>query len=251
VLDERELARWQQVFAARSERTIAWAATGAAELTERERRLLGRSIATFQLGESSEGRRLQGAADSFASRHALPAISAITRRFIREEQLHARLLGEFMAREGIPFLQREWSDSAFRALRRSFGFELSISILISAELIALTFYPACARAARSRALEELARFLVADEEIHIAYESWLIESTRSARGSVASRLAAAALGVLYGASVCVVWLGHRRVLRAGGFTFERFARSCARDFARVFAAARARRLAGLPAAAQT
>ena len=58
-----------------------------------ERRLIASSIATFQLGEQSEGRALLRAAQRFAHGRRIPALVRIAELLIREEQRHAALLG--------------------------------------------------------------------------------------------------------------------------------------------------------------
>lgn len=61
-------------------------------MTPQELRLIARSIATFQLGEQSEGRTLLRAADRFARARQMPRLVRIIELLIREEQHHALLL---------------------------------------------------------------------------------------------------------------------------------------------------------------
>src|SRR5215468_9190995 len=65
-------------------------------LRPEERRLIAGSIATFQLGEHSEGGTLLRAAQRFARVHQTPCLVRITELFIREEQRHAAMLRGFM-----------------------------------------------------------------------------------------------------------------------------------------------------------
>src|SRR5215467_4637925 len=78
-------------------------------LTPGEQLLIKDSIATFQLGEQSEGKGLLKAAEAFALEHDLSLLVPITRMFIREEQKHAMLLGRFMALHGIRLKNRNWT----------------------------------------------------------------------------------------------------------------------------------------------
>ena len=64
--------------------------------------------------------------------------------FIKEEQQHSRYLAAFMESEGIPLLPRHWVDSTFRLLRGLAGLELSLTVLVTAEIIAVPYYRACA-----------------------------------------------------------------------------------------------------------
>jgi hypothetical protein len=77
-----------------------------------ERRLIPSSIATFQLGEQSEGRTLLRAAQRFAHGHRIPALARIVELFIREEQHHAALLRVFMEDHDIALKRMDWTDQA-------------------------------------------------------------------------------------------------------------------------------------------
>ena len=61
-----------------------------------ERELIASSIATFQLGERSEGRTLLRAAECFGREKQVPHLLRIVELLIREEQRHASLLRAFM-----------------------------------------------------------------------------------------------------------------------------------------------------------
>src|SRR5262249_30075824 len=87
-------------------------------LTRDEILMIKDSIATFQLGEQSEGKGLLKSAEAFSIAHDLPLLVPITRMFIREEQNHSILLGRFMALHGIKLKKRNWTDWVFRRLRK-------------------------------------------------------------------------------------------------------------------------------------
>jgi hypothetical protein len=132
-----EIDSWLTFFRTRRRRALPLAEGQA--LDPGHRALIARSIATFQLGESSDGAHLRAAARAFAERHALPTLPEITGLFIAEEQFHAALLAAFMKANGIPLMGSQWTDRVFRALRRLAGFEPAIAILLVAEIIALTY----------------------------------------------------------------------------------------------------------------
>ncbi len=111
-------------------------------LTGRERRLIADSIATFQLGESSDGAQLRGAVRRhYQSEQDLPIVEIIE-LFIAEEQRHAHLLAEFMQDHEIPSKQSALTDQAFRSLRRRGALEARLRILLIAEIIGIVFYRA-------------------------------------------------------------------------------------------------------------
>ena len=135
-------------------------------LTPEEQRLIASSIATFQLGEQSEGMTLLGAAARFARAHTLPSLVRITELFIREEQQHAALLRGFMEDHQIPLKCHDWTEWVFRGVRRLAGLELYLYVLISAELIGVVYYRALEQATGCQRLKVLCRTLVSDELAH-------------------------------------------------------------------------------------
>jgi hypothetical protein len=64
-------------------------------LAPAEREALAASLQDFQLGESSEGRFLQDRAEAHAHATNDPVYAAAVACFIREEQRHAAVLGQF------------------------------------------------------------------------------------------------------------------------------------------------------------
>ena len=217
-----ELESWLSFFRARRGRPIDLPWSEDVPLDEATRNRIARSIATFQLGESSDGRHLLSAARRFGARHGLPALAEITELFIREEQFHAALLAAFMKQRGIPILRSQWSDRVFRSLRHVGGFEVAISVLLVAEIIALTYYRALAEATPSSVLRYISSTIVSDEEAHVSYEASLLAGLQLKRSWVARRCAHLLHGLLYAGALVVVYSGHRGVLRAGGYEFRHF-----------------------------
>ena len=200
-------------------------------LAPAERRLIARSIATFQLGEQSEGRTLLQAARRFASARHIPALVRITGLFIREERRHAALLRAFMESHDIAVKRTDWTDRVFRRLRRLAGLELYLHILITAELIGIVYYRALETATGCRRLRVLCRILVSDELAHIGFESQLLLALRADRPAPLRALMRSVHRAFFAGTVGVVWLTHRTVLRAGGYGARRFLRVCLSQYA--------------------
>jgi hypothetical protein len=200
-------------------------------LTAAERALISDSIATFQLGEQSEGKTLQRAAESFAQRHGLPLLPRITQLFIREEQRHATLLRCFMEDHAIALKQKDWTDRAFRRVRRIAGFELYLHVLICAELIGNVYYRALESATGCQRLKVLCRTLVADELAHIGFESQLLLELRSRRAAPQRFLLRMTHRLFFTGTACIVWLSHRSMLGRCGFGGRNFLRLCLLQYA--------------------
>jgi hypothetical protein len=200
-------------------------------LEPEERRLIASSIATFQLGEQSEGSTLLRVTQQFARKNQLPALVRIMELFIREEQRHAALLQGFMQDHQIRPKRRDLTDRMFRRLRRLAGLELYMSVLISAELIGNVYYRALESATGSQRLKVLCRTLVADELVHVAFESLLLLELRAARPSWMRPLMRMAHRGFFVTTAGVVWVAHRSLLRHTGYDARSFLRSCLAQYA--------------------
>jgi hypothetical protein len=225
-----ELRIWLNHFEYHAERPPGIAPTLADVLRPEERRLIASSIATFQLGEQSQGATLMRAADRFARAHEIPSLVRIVELFIREEQRHAALLRSFMEDHQIPLKRRDWTDHIFRRVRRLAGFELYLYVLITAELIGNVYYRALERATGCQRLKVLCRTLVAEELVHVAFESQLLLALRAARPSGARTLIRSIHRAFFVGTAGVVWLTHGSVLRHSGFDRRTFLRLCVAQY---------------------
>jgi hypothetical protein len=200
-------------------------------LKPEERRLIASSIATFQLGEQSEGNTLLAAAQRFAAAHQLPCLVRITELFIREEQRHAALLRDFMEDHDIPLKSTDWTDRAFRRLRRLAGLELYLHVLICAELIGNVYYRALESATGCQRLKVLCRTLVAEELAHVGYESQLLLAMRARRPAALRALMQWAHRAFFAATATIVWLTHGSLLRHCGYNTRSFLRASLAQYA--------------------
>jgi hypothetical protein len=196
-----------------------------------ERRLIARSIATFQLGEQSEGRTLLRAAQRFAQERRIPALARIAELFIGEEQRHAASLRAFMEDHHIALQRTDWTDRVFRLVRRLAGLELYINILIGAELIGIVYYRALEAATDCQRLRALCRGLVSDELAHVGFESQLLLALRADRAAPVQTLIRLVHRAFFAGTAGVVWLTHRSVLHRGGYGARRFLRVCLSQYA--------------------
>lgn len=226
--DDRTLmtsSQWVRYFRANRENLLTLPWGDRAQLTDAERDAVASSIAEFQLGESSEGKHLIVEARRWATRTGdadyVPAAGA----FIAEENRHARDLGRFMDLEGIPRQQRTFADSVFRRLRQLAKLELSVSVLVTAEIIARVYYQALQAATGSTILMAVCQQILRDEDQHVRFQCERLAILRRRRGPFWLALCVAAHRVLMLGTVVVVWANHRRALTAGGFGWRRFWRS--------------------------
>jgi hypothetical protein len=196
-----------------------------------ERQLIASSIATFQLGERSEGRTLLRAAERFARQKQVPHVVRIFELLIREEQRHASLLRAFMQDHRIPLKKADWTDRVFRRIRRLAGLQLYVSVLTCAELIGKVYYRALESATDCKRLRVLCQGIVSDELAHIGFETQLLFTLRAGRAAPLRALTQPVHRTFFAITAAVVWLTHRSVLRRAGYSARSFLRSCLAQYA--------------------
>ncbi len=219
-------AQWCYYYHRNAERLLTLPWQRGAELTEAERETVAASLQEFQLGESSEGRNLLRRAEQYAERADDPEYIEAMRLFVREEQRHARLLGHFLRLAGIELLQRSRLDSAFRLLRRLAGLVLSITVLLTAETIGKVYYRALRRVTGSVLLRRICDQLLRDEVRHMRFHAERLAIVRSRHARWRIWLAHGLHRLLFGGTCLLVWVRHRRTLRAGGLGLASFWREC-------------------------
>jgi hypothetical protein len=191
-------------------------------LSPAERAAIEKSIRQFQLGEASEGRRLlrRGLAYSRAmrDRYFLRAL----RLFIQEENRHSGYLLHFMRLHGIAPVRDHWVDSVFRVLRGLAGLELSLRVLVTAEVIAVPYYRALRGATRSPLLQAICDRILEDEAAHLQYQAYMLERFGRKGTLPAARRVERFHRLFLTATLLVVWKEHGLAFRAAGYSFRRF-----------------------------
>ncbi|MCI0714316.1 MAG: ferritin-like domain-containing protein [Chloroflexi bacterium] len=199
---------------------IAW--MDSYELTVAERAAITKSVQQFQLGEQSDGKRFIFLAERYIARTGDTDYLEALHLFIAEEQRHSRDLARFMHQQHIPCIESHPVDSVFRWLRRLFNLELEIVVLLSAEVIACTFYKALYDATESKTLRDLCRQILRDEVQHLKFQSGTLRKIRGRRSRLGRWLTQCGERLFFAVVLIVVWHGHRAVYRAGGFSFRKF-----------------------------
>jgi len=226
------LERWYEYFEWNSKSSLPITCDDL--LTRGERERIGKSIAAFQLGEYSEGKGLLKTAEVFANKTRQSYLVRITRLFIAEEQNHALILGRFMTAHQIPLSKKNWTDDVFRALRRPVGFELSVTVLITAEIISLVYYRALKASTGSTELSRICSKILADESMHVAYESQLLNHIRKDHHALHRTAIRLLHTILFAGTTLVVYYAHRPVLKTGGFPLPEFVKACWAEYAKRF-----------------
>ncbi len=227
----RDLEIWLNHFEYHADHPRSLPAGLSDTLKPEERRLIARSIATFQVCEQPEGAALLSSARRFAAKRGAAPLMRITELFIREQQRHAALLGAFMEDHGIGRKETDLTDFVFCCLRRLGGFGFRLRVLVAAELIANIYYRALEAATGCQRLKILCRTLVADELAHIGLESQVLLALQARRPAVLRAGVRLLHRIFFSCAAGVVYMTHRPVLRAAGYGIGSFLRACAIQYA--------------------
>jgi hypothetical protein len=199
-------------------------------LTLEEIAAVKKSIQQFQLGEGSRGVRLLERAQKYAELVDDPFFVPALDLFIKEEQQHSRYLADFLRSQGIPLLPKHWMDSVFRGLRGLAGLELSLTVLVTAELIAIPYYRALRDATGSHTLKLICTRILEDEIAHLKFQASMLTRVASGRSYVWQGVLTALHQIFLLVTIIVVWSGHRAVFRASGYDLRRFKSETFREF---------------------
>lgn len=222
IVTHTDSERWLEYFRQNANQLLEIPWEIGPELSATEKQTIASSVRIFQLGESSEGRHLIKCATDYANRRNNAAYVEAIRFFIKEEQRHARELGRFLKLNGETLLKQAFTDSVFRKLRQFANLELSITVLVTAEIIAQVYYPALMNATRSEILKAICQQIVADESAHVEFQTQTIALLRKSRSPFQNLIANILHSVLYWSACLVIWPTHRKVFIAGGLPFPKY-----------------------------
>lgn len=187
-------------------------------LSEAERALIFPSVRAFQKGEGSDGAHLLKTVDAFLKNGGEPEYREAMVWFIREENRHSQYLKKYMDFYQEKALKRSFLDSAFRRLRKAMGLKCEVTVLVTAEMIALTYYDALANCTDSPVLKRICSQMLHDETPHIMFQSYTLSHFKNRLPDQLFRILVMKVTLLF------VWGAFHRVYQAGGYDFRRFVR---------------------------
>jgi len=214
---ESAYARWLAFFHGRSGRELD--APLDAPFTDRPgRHAVARSVERFELGESGDGANLKRLAAEMGD----PAYTRAIELFVAEEIQHAEWLGTLRRRFGGERLESHWSDSAFVALRQFGGLRREICVLLTAEVIALTYYRVLPLAYEDPVLDAACARILRDERGHVAFHRAMLGREFATMPGTARTASVLAWRAFVTATAKVVAYDHREVLALAGVTRAEF-----------------------------
>lgn len=207
---------WNQYFSANNERRLEIDFSKETDLSDKERSLLFPSIREFQKGEGSDGRFLLEAVNEFADKRGLPEYKEAMQWFVKEENWHSAYLRKYMDYYHVKVKGRSFLDKVFRNLRRLGGVKCEVTVLVTAEMIALTYYDALAQSTESAVLKSICGQMLHDEIPHIMFQSYTLRHFKNNPIDEMMRI------LLMETTLLFVWGAFHKVYRAGGYDFNRY-----------------------------
>lgn len=196
------------------------------ELSAREKKLITPSIRAFQIGEGSKGEHLKKAVRKFAKKTGYREYPEIMKWFIMEENRHSKTLKKYMEIYQIENCKALWIDNVFRLLRKMMGIECEVIILVTAEMIALSYYTALSNATNSALLKKICRQMLNDELKHVVLQSDTLFRISKNRNEAANVLIRGIRRLIMRMTSLTVWLMYQDLLKKGHYTYKLFTRHC-------------------------
>ncbi|HET6426657.1 MAG TPA: ferritin-like domain-containing protein [Planctomycetaceae bacterium] len=215
-------ADWSRHFEHRAQTRPPLPFARGVHLTNDEQRDLLPSIAIFQRGESGEGRHFLRVAAVHAQHVGDAGYVTALQQFIAEENMHAAMLGEYLDAYQFPRLTGEWTDNGFRRLRHLAGLETAITVLVTAEVIAMVYYAALRKASRCPVLKELCEQVLDDEVFHLHFQGQRLGILQRRRGRLGRCVSSVVFTVLLDAAGRLVWGTHRAVFARAEMSFAEY-----------------------------
>ena len=187
-------------------------------LSEKAKRLVFPSIRAFQKGEGSDGKFLTQTVERYVEAGNPAAYRRAMQLFINEENWHSAYLKAYMDHYGIETAKKSVLDTIFRKLRHLGGIKCEVTVLVTAEMIALTYYNALSNCTDSKALKQICKQMLDDEVPHIMFQSYTLSRFRPNRIDILLRT------LLMNFTLLFVWCAFHKVYQTGGYSFTRFMR---------------------------
>ncbi len=188
------------------------------ELSNTEKALIFPSIQNFQKGEASDGVHLLHCVRRYAAKKHDPDYMEAMKWFVREENQHSAYLKKYMDYYDIPVRKNSTLDRIFRNLRKLGGLKGEVIVLVTAEMIALSYYSALSECTDSPVLKRICRQMLHDELRHVVFQSCTLNKLKIHPLENLLRI------LLMETTVAVVWFSMADVFRSGGYTFRRLLR---------------------------
>lgn len=215
-MNQFDYLKWTEYFKKNDTQRLDISFSDEHKLSDEEKNLIFPSILAFQKGEGSDGIHLMSTVDDFINAGGDPAYKEAMLWFVREENWHSYYLKKYMDLYQIAPLKKSFLDKLFRKLRQAGGLKCEVTILVTAEMIALTYYDALANSTKSPVLKRICGQMLHDELPHIMFQSYTLRHFEKRPLDKLTRIMVMETTLLF------VWGAFHNVYQAGGYNFFRF-----------------------------
>ena len=184
------------------------------ELSRKEKRLIFPSVRAFQKGEGSDGRYLMETVEDFAEESGESEYPQAMRWFILEENYHSSYLRKVMDYYGVTVSKKNLLDRIFRRIRRGGGIRREVTVLVTAEIIALSYYQALKTCSSCPAIRRICNQMLHDEVPHVIFQSYTLGHFPKNNWANRKRQ------ILMRGSCYAVYLAYGSVFRKGGYSLR-------------------------------
>ena len=213
---------WIKYFKYNNEHLLKLDFSNNKELSIDDIKLITPSIKAFQIGEGSEGKHLSKVVDKFSKKTGYVEYPEIMKWFILEENRHSQTLKKFMEVYNIKPVKKLWIDNIFRLLRKLMGLECEVIVLVTAEMIALSYYTALSNATNSNVLKTICKQMLNDELKHVVLQSNTLHRISMNRNKVVNKIVRLIRKIIMRCTVLVVGHKYKKLFLKGGYTYKDF-----------------------------
>lgn len=196
------------------------------ELSKDDIALITPSVRAFQIGEGSEGRHLTKCVKKFADKTGYKEYKTIMKWFVLEENRHSQTLKKYMGIYHIEPIKTLWIDNIFRLLRKLTGLECEVIVLVTAEMIALSYYTALSNAVNSEVLNIICQQMLNDELKHVVLQSDTLHRISAGRNNIVNNLSRLIRKIIMRITAFVVWHKYKTLFLKGGYSYRMFKNHC-------------------------
>lgn len=211
---------WLRHFEKNDERRLLPDFTKEPDLTEEEALLIFPSVQAFQMGERSDGVHLMKEVRRYVDQSGDHTYLECMKWFIREENWHSAYLKQYLNCYRVPDMKVSVLDQCFRELRHFGGLKGEIIVLVTAEIVSLSYYRALAACVNSPALKQICRQMLLDELPHIIFQAQTLKKL-----GFGFRDELAAVGLMESV-IAATWAAFHKVFVRGGYSLESYAKEC-------------------------
>ncbi len=196
------------------------------ELTDTEIELISPSIKAFQIGEGSEGKHLIKCVARFAKRSNYTEYNKIMQWFILEENRHSQTLKKYMEIYNIKPIESSLLDNIFRFMRKLTGLECEVIVLVTAEMIALSYYSALSQATNSQLLKTICQQMLNDELKHVVLQSDTLRRISAGRNRFINSSVRLIRKIIMKFTAFIVWHKYKKLFISGNYPYKKFKSDC-------------------------